>query len=183
MGGTTVILSKSILNKIGPNIDECMRTVVSNHEDTELARCILKFSGITCINNKHVKNKFIHGISNIRYLTSKFNIQNLRTIISIHPIRNFKFSVRTKRREHDIDYIKKIEKMNQYLNKEFKLRQNTINNRAVPIFKKKYFRLNSDLIVWTDSNHVDLNERIKINKFIYKKMIKYIILALNNNCI
>ena len=49
LGGPGVIMSRSVLRKIGPNLDRCLSEVVSNHEDVELGRCIRKYAGISCL--------------------------------------------------------------------------------------------------------------------------------------
>ena len=54
MGGPGVILSRSTLATLGPHIDECMQDVYTDHEDTELGRCIHKFVESSCIDLEQV---------------------------------------------------------------------------------------------------------------------------------
>ena len=48
MGGPGVILSRTALAKVAPNIEYCLRNLFSAHEDTELGRCVYRFAGVSC---------------------------------------------------------------------------------------------------------------------------------------
>ena len=54
MGGPGVILSWSTLATLCPHIDECMQAVYTDHEDTELGRCIHKFVKSSCLDLEQV---------------------------------------------------------------------------------------------------------------------------------
>lgn len=49
IGGPGVIMSRNVLRKIAPNIEECLKDTASTHEDVELGRCIRKFAGVSCL--------------------------------------------------------------------------------------------------------------------------------------
>lgn len=49
LGGPGVIMSRSVLKKIAPNLDSCLKETVSDHEDVELGRCIRKYAGVSCL--------------------------------------------------------------------------------------------------------------------------------------
>lgn len=49
LGGPGVIMSRSVLKKIGPNLDSCLRETVTREEDVELGRCIRKYAGVSCL--------------------------------------------------------------------------------------------------------------------------------------
>ena len=68
MGGPGIVISKGVLARMGPHINHCMNHLHTNHEDTELARCIYKFVGISCIHGKQVSIK-----QNIIRMTSCFH--------------------------------------------------------------------------------------------------------------
>lgn len=48
MGGTSILLSKSLLYQIGPYLKLCLKNVVTIHEDTEIGRCIINVLNISC---------------------------------------------------------------------------------------------------------------------------------------
>ena len=53
MGGTGVILSRALLTKLGPHLQDCLKNVVvSWNEDVEVGRCISHKLGIQCKQNK-----------------------------------------------------------------------------------------------------------------------------------
>lgn len=54
IGGPGVIMSRNVLKKIAPNIDECLKDTSSTYEDVELGRCIRKFAGVSCLWAKEV---------------------------------------------------------------------------------------------------------------------------------
>ena len=54
MGGPGIILSRKTLAAVGPHLEYCMNHLYTEHEDTELARCIYKFVGIPCTSGKQV---------------------------------------------------------------------------------------------------------------------------------
>ena len=49
IGGPGVIMSRNVLKKMAPNIEECLKDTASTHEDVELGRCIRKFAGVSCL--------------------------------------------------------------------------------------------------------------------------------------
>ena len=56
MGGTGVILSRSLLIKLGPHLEECLvNVVVSWNEDLEVGRCIMRRLGVQCTWNYEVR--------------------------------------------------------------------------------------------------------------------------------
>ena len=48
LGGPGVIMSHSVLRKLGPHLVTCLEETVTSHEDTELTRCIRRYVGIIC---------------------------------------------------------------------------------------------------------------------------------------
>lgn len=48
MGGPGIVLSRETLRLMGPNVQYCLKNLMSTHEDVELGRCIRKFAGISC---------------------------------------------------------------------------------------------------------------------------------------
>lgn len=55
MGGPGVIMSRSLLVKLGPHLDECLNNVVvSWNEDLEVGRCIMRRLGVQCTWNYQV---------------------------------------------------------------------------------------------------------------------------------
>ena len=60
IGGPGVIMSRGVLKKIGPNLDRCLNETVSDHEDVELGRCILKYTGVSCLAAYEVRPLILH---------------------------------------------------------------------------------------------------------------------------
>ena len=48
MFGSSYVLNRASVGKVGPYLKECMATVVSNHSDTEVGRCVLRHVGVEC---------------------------------------------------------------------------------------------------------------------------------------
>lgn len=48
MGGPGVIMSRSVLKKVVPHIEYCLKHLLTSHEDVEVGRCIKRFVGIPC---------------------------------------------------------------------------------------------------------------------------------------
>ena len=61
MGGTGVILSRALLTKLGPHLQDCLKNVVvSWNEDVEVGRCISHKLGIQC--KKSQKSNKVYNI-------------------------------------------------------------------------------------------------------------------------
>ncbi|KAF0989330.1 hypothetical protein HZS_4980, partial [Henneguya salminicola] len=135
MGGTSIIISKMTLKKIGKHIFECLKLVVSSHEDTEIGRCVFKFANTTCINVKQVKKNFIHGKFRVKHFLNNKSMQKYMDIISLHPIRNYRNFIKLFQKEEkiaiykdviNIDRLKKAlysisrkKLQNEHINREF----------------------------------------------------------------
>lgn len=48
IGGTGIVMSRSVLQKVYPHLDYCIRNTATAHEDSEVGRCIRKFVGVQC---------------------------------------------------------------------------------------------------------------------------------------
>ena len=48
IGGTGIVMSRSVLGKVYPHLDHCIKNTATAHEDSELGRCIKKFVGVQC---------------------------------------------------------------------------------------------------------------------------------------
>ena len=50
MGGPGVILSRSVLRKVGPHLEHCLQTApkAHMHEDIQLGLCIKRYAGVSC---------------------------------------------------------------------------------------------------------------------------------------
>ena len=48
IGGPGVILSRSVLKKVAPHLEHCLKTVPTTHEDIEVGRCIQRYAGVKC---------------------------------------------------------------------------------------------------------------------------------------
>lgn len=48
LGGPGIVMTSSVLRKVGPNIVVCLNTTASYHEDVEIGRCLRQFGGVIC---------------------------------------------------------------------------------------------------------------------------------------
>ncbi len=48
MGGPGIIMSRSVLKKLAPHLEYCLKNLVSSHEDVEVGRCVRKHVGVPC---------------------------------------------------------------------------------------------------------------------------------------
>ena len=48
LGGPGIMMTSSVLRKVGPNIVVCLNQTASYHEDVEIGRCLRQFGGVMC---------------------------------------------------------------------------------------------------------------------------------------
>lgn len=48
MGGPSMVFSRATLRKLAPNLQKCIKSLYSSHEDVEVGRCVSDFVGIKC---------------------------------------------------------------------------------------------------------------------------------------
>ena len=48
IGGTGIVMSRSVLRKVYPYLDYCIKNTATAHEDSEVGRCIRTFVGAQC---------------------------------------------------------------------------------------------------------------------------------------
>ena len=48
IGGTGIIMSRSVLEKVHSHLDVCINNTVTAHEDSEIGRCLKMFAGVQC---------------------------------------------------------------------------------------------------------------------------------------
>ena len=48
IGGTGIVMSRSVLKKVYPHLSHCIKHTATAHEDSEVGRCIKKFVGVQC---------------------------------------------------------------------------------------------------------------------------------------
>ena len=48
MGGPGIVMSRSVLKKLAPHLEYCLKNLVSTHEDVEVGRCVRKHVGVPC---------------------------------------------------------------------------------------------------------------------------------------
>ncbi|CAK9290670.1 unnamed protein product [Gordionus sp. m RMFG-2023] len=82
MGGTGIIFSRGVLEKMGPYIDECLKNTVSIHDDVEISRCIhMQVGDLDCVLAYEAKNVFYND-----YFPEK-NTPPSPKAIFIHPLK------------------------------------------------------------------------------------------------
>ncbi|CAF0790938.1 unnamed protein product [Didymodactylos carnosus] len=88
MGGSGVILSQTILNKLGPHLDHCLQTVYTNHEDVEIGRCIIQYVHVSCTNAFDSKTYFYHHYGSKYSFGHGFTTNMIQNSFIMHPIKN-----------------------------------------------------------------------------------------------
>lgn len=48
IGGTGIVMSRSVLKKVYPHLDYCIKNTATAHEDSEVGRCMKKFVDVQC---------------------------------------------------------------------------------------------------------------------------------------
>ncbi|XP_076803814.1 chondroitin sulfate synthase 1-like isoform X1 [Clavelina lepadiformis] len=77
MGGPGMIFSKALLRKLGPKLGTCLMSLLTEHEDIELGRCVQKTTGIKCTDSWETRRLFFQNYqdgtygSNIHLVTPK----------------------------------------------------------------------------------------------------------------
>ena len=89
LGGPGVIMSGSVLRKIGPNLDRCLNEMVSNHEDVELGRCIRKYAGISCLWAEEAKELFqqVYDHQEKAY-HGNLDSPKINKALTLHPVKD-----------------------------------------------------------------------------------------------
>ncbi|KAF7633085.1 Hexosyltransferase [Meloidogyne graminicola] len=92
MGGPGIILSKETLGQLAPHLEQCLRSLLTTHEDVELGRCIRKHVGIACPWNYEMQTLFHNNasIANLfhNYSSASINSNLLFHLITLHPVKN-----------------------------------------------------------------------------------------------
>ncbi|XP_019850623.1 PREDICTED: chondroitin sulfate synthase 1-like [Amphimedon queenslandica] len=100
MGGPGMVLSRALLRKLGPHLQECLtNVVVSYNEDVEVGRCINRRLGIYCTKSRKMTELFFHDYSNgkdffsmtgtLRKLNRR-SLLRLNKVITFHPLKQTK---------------------------------------------------------------------------------------------
>ncbi|CAI8036136.1 Chondroitin sulfate synthase 1 [Geodia barretti] len=91
MGGPGVVLSRSLLVKLAPHLEECLgNVVVSWNEDLEVGRCIMRRLAIQCTWSYELKDKFYQDYSMGEIFNSSdvYHNQKLQNILTLHPLKS-----------------------------------------------------------------------------------------------
>jgi hypothetical protein len=91
MGGPGVVLSRSLLIKLAPHLDECLNNVVvSWNEDLEVGRCIMRRLGVQCTWSYELKEKFYqdYSMGEIFNSTDIYKNKKLQNILTLHPLKS-----------------------------------------------------------------------------------------------
>ncbi|CAH1782665.1 unnamed protein product, partial [Owenia fusiformis] len=90
MGGPGMIFSRATLYHVGPKLDSCLnlKTYQSNHEDSEVGRCITKLSNGSCLWAYDSRGIFHHNYFEQKGTFKEyFNETNVKIAITLHPIK------------------------------------------------------------------------------------------------
>ncbi|KAF5300099.1 hypothetical protein FQA39_LY11291 [Lamprigera yunnana] len=87
MGGPGIIMSREILKRVVPNINDCLENLYSTHEDVELGRCVRKFAGVSCTWAYEMQVIFYHNQSNEAF-SGNLKQKYIHSAITLHPIKD-----------------------------------------------------------------------------------------------
>lgn len=122
LGGSGVIMSRSVLQAMSPRVDECIRAIRTPHEDTELGRCVWITTNTHC----HIKTTKKLDLRSMFY-NIYFTVMNARGMLAapglpeninsvaieaivLHPVRRFKEFVMLQRfQEHALRPLQTLE--------------------------------------------------------------------------
>lgn len=95
LGGPGIMMTSSVLRKVGPNVVVCLNTTASYHEDVEIGRCLRQFGGVMCPWGFEVSLncEFLYFMSYAAYKVhygDEFVVQNALVILSYQRILNDK---------------------------------------------------------------------------------------------
>ena len=89
LGGPGIMMTASVLRKVGPNIVTCLNQTASFHEDVEIGRCLRQFGGVMCPWGFEAKELFRQVYENPleAYHGSLDAIEYIKGI-SFHPVKD-----------------------------------------------------------------------------------------------
>ncbi|PFX22746.1 chondroitin sulfate synthase 1-like [Stylophora pistillata] len=87
MGGPGVIISRSVLKKVVPHIEYCLKHLLTSHEDVEVGRCIKRFVGIPCTWSFEMQALFYHNQSKTQAFHGNLDTKSVRKAITLHPVK------------------------------------------------------------------------------------------------
>ncbi|XP_028399134.1 chondroitin sulfate synthase 1-like [Dendronephthya gigantea] len=87
MGGPGMIMSRSVLKKLGPHLEYCLQNFVSSHEDVEVGRCVRKHVGVACIWAFETQSIFYHNQSKTNAFHWDLDTKAVQNAITLHPIK------------------------------------------------------------------------------------------------
>jgi len=76
-GGPGIVISRGLLRLLGPKLGECLHSLLTEHEDIELGRCVAKVADVKCTMAWETRDLFYQnyddGINsrNIRSISNK----------------------------------------------------------------------------------------------------------------
>ncbi|KAL9953331.1 hypothetical protein ACROYT_G040732 [Oculina patagonica] len=90
IGGPGMILSRSVLRKVGPHLEHCLQTAPKSHmhEDISLGLCIQHYAGVSCTRSYEMKFLFLHQYTgNGSMFYGDLNTKPINDAITLHPIK------------------------------------------------------------------------------------------------
>ena len=89
IGGTGIVMSRSVLKKVYPHLDHCIKNTATAHEDSEVGRCIKKFVGLQCPWGYEASEIFYqdYGDDNQAY-HADLDLIPFEKIVSLHPVKD-----------------------------------------------------------------------------------------------
>lgn len=119
MGGPGVIMSKSVLEKVGPNTQFCLKELYSSHEDVEVSRCIKKYAGVNCAWSFETGRKFYNNYFGDKNFIDPWKEPGpydlkLEYAITLHPNKNQEKMVKL----HEYFQMDKIRKFRTQINQK-----------------------------------------------------------------
>ncbi|BFZ00299.1 hypothetical protein BsWGS_03338 [Bradybaena similaris] len=90
MGGPGVIMSNALVKALSPHLVECLNTTITDHEDTELGRCINTHLKLLCCKSNDMGYKFYQNYANSWHSFSSFDGylgKQAERALTLHPFK------------------------------------------------------------------------------------------------
>ena len=85
MGGTGMIFTRRLLFDLGPHLKNCVKNLVSGHEDIEIGRCVWKKTGNMCTSSTETQDLFYNNFDQNRSHIGSLSNHVLDVGIIYHP--------------------------------------------------------------------------------------------------
>ncbi|KAK7492406.1 hypothetical protein BaRGS_00016279 [Batillaria attramentaria] len=91
MGGTGVLLSRDVLGALSGRLKGCLEKSVTDHEDSELGRCVYNVTGLACSNTPSVYRLFKQNYDDTTGAWLQRAFRSPRPYVTFHPVKDTRY--------------------------------------------------------------------------------------------